>query len=119
MARLLSMVSIMDDRTKMSLSLVVDFTKQLIVLTTAVISFMVTILRDHVKGAAGLGVLTLSFGVLSICAGLFQLLTITGTVASKRIPDAAVSVNHPVMRLLAIVQLATFAAAIGLLAFRI
>jgi hypothetical protein len=109
----------MDDRTKMSLNLVVDVTKQLVVLTTAVISFTVTVLRDNVKDASGLGVLALVLAFISICAGLLQLLVVTGTIASKKIPDAAISINHPVMRLLGITQLATFAAAIGFLAFRI
>lgn len=112
-------VSTMDDRTKMSLDLVVGVTKQLIVLTTAVVSFVTTVLHERVREAAGSGVLALALALLSICVGLFQLLVITGTVASRRIPDAAISVNHPVVRSLAIVQLAAFAVAVGLLAFLI
>jgi hypothetical protein len=105
----------MDERTTKSLDLVTDVTKQLITLTTAMVAFTqaLGVLKDHPQ----LGSVELILAIVSVCVGLLQLLVITGTVASRRIQDAAISIFHPAIVAFGLIQLVTFVAALALLAF--
>jgi ABC-type uncharacterized transport system YnjBCD permease subunit len=74
----------MDERQKKAFDFVSDYTKQLITLSTGIITVMVTFLSDELKsgGTASKILLVLSWLLftLSICFGIMRLMALTGNL---------------------------------------
>ena len=96
-----------------------DTTKQLLTLSTGVITLTITFLKDVTKDAPhdSLGFLHAAWVLflISIVSGVFVLMTLTGVVASE---GAVATIYRGNVRLLSIVQILTFLLALaGVLVF--
>lgn len=107
----------MQERQRKSFELASDVTKQMITVAVAVVTFVSTVLRSELKaGELSAGITAaLLLAIVSVCAGLFALLVMTGTIASKNIADAQLSVYAWLIRGPALLQLFTFVASLILL----
>ena len=109
----------MDDRKKKSIELVSDVTKQLVTVATALVAFVAGVLRtsfEHNNVPPEVRV-ALLLAILSVVCGLLSLLVLTGSVASKKIADAELTVYHWAIRWPAVLQLLLFVASLTVFVF--
>jgi hypothetical protein len=102
------------DATDKSFSFAQDAVKQLITLSTAIVTVTVTVstnfLKTHISGSTTLLVVAWIAFLMSIICGVFALLSMSGTLATSSKPNIYAS-N---IRLFALLQLAAFVAGLGM-----
>jgi hypothetical protein len=109
----------MDDRQKTAFEFVADYSKQLITLATGVVTFMVTFLQDELRtgtdGSRKLLVWSWGLFVVSILAGIWRLMALTGNLdPSKPGASPVLKITTLNVRFPGIIQILSFLAAISL-----
>jgi hypothetical protein len=107
----------MDDRKKMAFGFASDLTKQLITLATAVIGAVVTF-GDKLLVLKITDTLAWALGIygLSVVAGGFTLMALTGQLGSPKLDENTCSPYAPSVRIFAALQILTFMAATAIFA---
>jgi hypothetical protein len=102
------------DREEKAFDFAQDIVKQIVTLSTAIITLTVTFLKDVLPKGTDTGLLELAwFGYLvSIFFGLITLMAMTG-----RLTDSTGDINGGMIRLLAVMQIGIFFVALGLTLF--
>jgi hypothetical protein len=105
------------ERRKKAFDLATEVTKQLLTLSTAVLTVVVTVYRDVLKSPTSIAVLIV-YGliamIVSIAFGAWALMAITGALSSKHIATPDLTINRFSIRLPAIGQVVFFVIALGL-----
>lgn len=101
----------MDDQTKAAFASAADTSKQLITLATGILALEITFKRDVVGplGGSAMNLLALSWVMLllSVVAGVWTLLALTGSLAAQA-PPTPQSISRTNVRVPAVLQILLF-----------
>jgi hypothetical protein len=106
-----------EDRTKLALSTATDSIKQVLTLSTVILTFTITFSKDVTKSATESDEVWLHRGWvllgLAVLSGVWALLALTGTIGRQ---DAALDIYKVNVRVPAAIQMVAFALALGSIA---
>lgn len=106
------------ERAKKAFDFAADTTKQLITISTAVITLTVTFSKNLYTGSIPVSLwLSWAFYFISITAGIFTLLTLTGALGSSKTSNNKLTIYTAIIRVPSLIQLTTFI--LGLLSFTV
>jgi hypothetical protein len=108
----------MDARTTKSFDTAIDTVKQILALSTAVLTLTATIFRDVLRspsGATWLVVAALAFSFISVLGGCLAVMAITSNLAADDIADDELTIKATNIRAAATLQVLCFAVSLGLL----
>jgi hypothetical protein len=106
------------ERTKKSFELAAESVKQIVTLSTAIVTLVATVFRDVLKsptGVADLIVLALIAMIVSIAFGAWSLMALAGTLGSKKVLVQDVTIFRFSIRIPATLQVIFFVLGLALL----